>query len=319
MSRASSRSLVLMNATLWHPSRMRNPHSVLLEDLSRRQAEGLYLLLTSQGVEASVAGLSPRGRQQLLTAQSEAGRAARIIADEYPNGIPNFEPRPKRQQRNTLPWFGRGSWMVFVIMAVCVGFHLVVHQGFGPSARSRMIEFGAIQSSAIRSGEIWRFLSAVLLHFDASHLLSNMGTMLFLGPPLARSLGGPRLLVVFAVAGAAANVASYFLHPIAGLKAGASGGIAAFLGAMGGQTLQRPPASRRLQPWVILGALAAIYAMMIGFGPGRDNYAHVFGVLFGLALGRAMPSLPDVPKECEEHGATAEADESSKISRGGVL
>jgi hypothetical protein len=55
----------------------------------------------------------------------------------------------------------------------------------------------------------------------------------------------------------------------------------------------RPDRDRTLRPWIAVGALGAFYAMMIGFGPGRDNYAHVGGVLTGFLLGRLLAPLPE--------------------------
>jgi hypothetical protein len=54
----------------------------------------------------------------------------------------------------------------------------------------------------------------------------------------------------------------------------------------------RPNPDSRFKGWQRLGALAAFYGMMIGFGPGRDNVAHVAGVLLGIVIGRFMPTEP---------------------------
>jgi len=90
---------------------------------------------------------------------------------------------------------------------------------------------------------------------------------------------------VFLASGVGGNVASYFVTPAVGLKAGASGAIAGVLGALGGQAL-RPSRPRRRKWWQTLGALAALYGLLIGFSPRSDHVAHVAGLLVGLALGR---------------------------------
>jgi len=38
----------------------------------------------------------------------------------------------------------------------------------------------------------------------------------------------------------------------------------------------------------VLGALAAVYALLVGAGPGRDNAGHLGGLLAGIALGRIL-------------------------------
>jgi rhomboid protease GluP len=306
---------------LWHPSKMRNPDAVLLSGLSRRQAEAVNLLLSSQGIQGQVAGNRGSG-WRVEVDETVHARATAMIADEYPSGLPSFEPKSQPPPRPAVPWFGPGSWMVLSLLVVCVAIHAAVHQGVGPSSRSTMIDAGAILSSAVNNGQVWRLVSAVFLHFDAGHLLSNMITMLFLGPPLARAIGGPRLLFIFVGGGALANVFSHILHPIGGLKAGASGGIAAFLGALGGQALRRRTEKRRTQGWIVIGALAAIYAMMIGFGPGRDNYAHVFGVLSGVLLGWLVPPVatpeessvpPSVPPSMPPSASSSEPSPETRV------
>ncbi|MFT4571879.1 MAG: membrane associated rhomboid family serine protease [Hyphomicrobiaceae bacterium] len=287
---------------------MRNQDGVVLEGLSRLQAERVHLLLASMQLNATVIGGGGR-RFAILVADADRDRAIEVLADEYPDGVPQFTRT--RIRRSSTPadfrWFGQGSWMVVALLATCVGIHLLVHTGFGPSPRSRMMGAGAIAGYLVDRGEIWRLASAVFLHFDAGHLLSNMGTLTVLGPPLARLVGAWRLFGLFLATGVLANVVSHALNPIAGLKAGASGGIAGLLGALAGQAL-RPDRDRRLRPWIAVGALGAFYAMMIGFGPGRDNHAHVAGVVFGLILGRYCPSLPEPaePQSESESEATSE-------------
>jgi membrane associated rhomboid family serine protease len=85
---------------------------------------------------------------------------------------------------------------------------------------------------------------------------------------------------------------SHQLAPITGLKAGASGAIAGTLGALGGHAL-RPNPDSRFRSWHRVGALAAFYGLLIGFGPGRDNTAHLAGLLIGVVMGRLMAPLPE--------------------------
>jgi rhomboid protease GluP len=161
-------------------------------------------------------------------------------------------------------------------------------QGEGAGSRSRMLELGAIDYARIHAGEHWRFLTAIFLHFDVSHLLSNLSVMLIVGPPLAHQIGPGAFVLVFLATGVGGNVVSHLVTPAVGLKAGASGAIAGVLGALGGVALSRPSTDTRRTTWRTLGALAAIYGFLVGFGPGRDNVAHVAGLVTGLLLGRRI-------------------------------
>jgi rhomboid protease GluP len=188
-------------------------------------------------------------------------------------------------------WFGRGRCAIFAVAAICVAVFIAANVGSDAGTRSRLLALGAISYSTIGAGELWRLLTAVFLHFDIGHLLANMSALAVLGPPLAHQVGGARFLVVFLLGGIGANVVSHLLAPTVGLKAGASGGIAAVLGALGAQGV-RPQRRTRFKQWQILGALAAFYGLMIGFGPGRDNVAHLAGAVLGFLIGRVIEPLP---------------------------
>jgi rhomboid protease GluP len=144
----------------------------------------------------------------------------------------------------------------------------------------------------VRDGEWWRLASAAFLHFDLKHLIGNMSALLFLGPPLAAQIGHLRTFVLFLASAVAGNVVSQILGNDAAVKAGASGGICGLLGALAGVALARMAAAEdaraRRPAWQTLGALVALFGMIVGFEPGRDHYAHVGGLIAGLLLGRAF-------------------------------
>ncbi len=291
-------------APLWHLNPVSPPTAPLLSDVTREQADRAHLLLLSMDVPAQVVrGAS--GRSAVMVEASDFERAAWIIADEYPDGVPSG--RWKRRSSPSaelaqLPvrWFGRGSRALLGLVAATIAIHFVVHEGLEGAARSRLLDAGAIAYHLIEKGELWRLLAAVFLHFNLGHLLSNMGTLLFVGPPLAQMVGPWRMLGIYVAGGVLANVGSHLFNPVLGLKAGASGAVAAALGALGGQAMRSDGRPSRLKSWQALGAMAAAYGLMIGFGPGRDNVAHIVGILAGIALGRFVPPLDSGPPERSE-------------------
>lgn len=222
-----------------------------------------------------------------------ADEARRLLREEYPDGFPGVGVLSKATGiSSVLPvppeaWFGRGAVAVLAVMAVCVAMHIYVHAGSDIVVRARMIEMGAISYALVESGEYWRLLAAVMLHFDFGHLLSNMAVMLVVAPPLAHQAGPMRFLAIFFAAGVSGNIASHALFPTAGLKAGASGAIAGVIGGLGAYGLRYAEHSR-FKHWQVFAALLAFYAMVVGFGPGRDNTAHLFGLLSGLLYGRIL-------------------------------
>jgi len=287
-----------MTATMWQASLMRKSDALLRAGLDEPQSNRLMMLLSAMGVEGRLER-DASGHLALYVRSDDLPAAARWLAEDDSERTAEREAsgsqgnRGLRSDAIDMPagWFGRGRAAVFAVGALCTAVFAASTQAPDAGTRSQLLRFGAIGYSQIRAGELWRLASAVFLHFDVAHLLSNMAALIVIAPPLAHQIGGLRFLVVFVAGGVGANVASQLLAPTAGLKAGASGAIAATLGALGGLQL-RPNSHARFKRWQILGALAAFYGLTVGFGPGRDNVAHVAGVLIGIVLGRLIEPPP---------------------------
>ncbi|MDG2308085.1 MAG: rhomboid family intramembrane serine protease [Candidatus Binatia bacterium] len=250
------------------------PESRLLEVLA---------LLGSEGIEADY-----RARDgAILVAPLDENAARRTLVDV---DLSPPEPEPDKDREPTVVWSRRGTNALFAVVLVCAAVFWSTHLSGEAVTRARMLAHGAISWSLVESGELWRLLAAVFIHFDGAHILTNMLTLALIGPPLSHHLGAGRFLIVFVVSGVAGNVLSHFMVPTVGLKAGASGAVAGVLGALAGQTL-RPEFRGPFRRWQVLGALGAVYALLVGAGPGKDNAAHAGGLLAGLLLGRLLTPL----------------------------
>lgn len=249
-----------------------------------RRNEALALL-GSQGIEADY-----RTADGAILVEPLDENAARRLLTEVDL---TTEDEPEDTPEPTVLWSGRGSSGLVAVALACLAVFWSTHLSGAPPTRSRLLDHGAVSWSLVESGELWRLFTAVFLHFDGAHLLTNLLTLALVGPPLAHHLGAGRFLLVFVLTGVAGNVYSHFIVPTVGLKGGASGAVSGVLGALAGQTL-RPRFRGRLRRWQILGALGAVYALLVGAGPGRDNAAHLGGLLAGVVLGRLITSLDEV-------------------------
>ncbi|HYB97728.1 MAG TPA: rhomboid family intramembrane serine protease [Candidatus Limnocylindrales bacterium] len=265
---------------------MSNPtaRTVLRAGLKTHQAQQAVILLLAMGLDAQARNQPPLG-WEVSVPEEQAERAEALLREKEPER-PAPPPAPTLFPHGA--WSGKAAYAAAGLGALCVAIHLYVHEGVGPSPRSRMIEAGAVVPYLVAQGEWWRLLSAVFLHFDIRHLVSNMSALAILGPPLAAELGVGRFLAAFVISGVAGNVLSQLLNASAAVKAGASGGVCGILGALAGTALPYAAGTyeQRRPAWQTLGALAALFGMMVGFEPGRDHYAHVGGVLAGVVLGR---------------------------------
>jgi rhomboid protease GluP len=263
----------------------------LVGGLSAAEAAEVELLLASMGIPAVTrrdeAAGDGGGRAAVFAPPRDLELARRLLAEEFPLGRPL--PTPARPARPApMPPSRGGRIAAAALLGLLVLAFAALHLRGTPATRADFLRHGAIAATQISQGEYWRFATAMFVHFDALHLLSNTAVFLVVALPLADLLGPARLLAVFLATGLAGNLASHLVSPSLALKGGASGAIAGLLGALGGHQL-RPDRRSRFRRWQVLGALAAVYALLVGTGPGRDDLAHLGGLLSGIVLGRALP------------------------------
>ncbi len=153
--------------------------------------------------------------------------------------------------------------------------------------------------AALRDGSVLRLFTALFLHADWSHLLGNLVFLLIFGLPAERVLGPWRLLLLFLLGGAAANLAAlYAMGSPDQIIIGASGAVSALLGAY----LALFPGARlgvvlplglflefvRAPAYLLIGVWAALQIVFAYIGPSFGMVAwsaHLSGFLFGIVYG----------------------------------
>ena len=118
---------------------------------------------------------------------------------------------------------------------------IVVELMPGAEQRRLLMEWGALSGGlgspeawwqSFRTGSVLRLFTALFLHADWAHLLGNLVFLLIFGLPAERSMGPWRLLVLFLVGGAVANLAAVIaIGTPDRLIIGASGAVSALIGA----------------------------------------------------------------------------------------
>ena len=174
--------------------------------------------------------------------------------------------------------------------------------------RSLWMDWGALSTglgnpqdwwAALRDGSVLRLFTALFLHADWSHLLGNLVFLLIFGLPAERVLGPWRLLLLFLLGGAAANLAAlYAMGSPDQIIIGASGAVSALLGAY----LALFPGARlgvvlplglflefvRAPAYLLIGVWAALQVVFAYIGPSFGMVAwsaHLSGFLFGIVYG----------------------------------
>jgi membrane associated rhomboid family serine protease len=142
--------------------------------------------------------------------------------------IPSRQRAPRRW---AVPLLFVLLWLCFLAVAVLPD----------PQQRRLMLEWGALSGglaapaewmSALRDGRLLRLFTALFLHADWAHLLGNLVFLLIFGLSAERAMGPWRLLALFLLGGAMANLAAAIaIGTPDRLIIGASGAVSALIGA----------------------------------------------------------------------------------------
>jgi membrane associated rhomboid family serine protease len=158
-------------------------------------------------------------------------------------------------------------------------------------------ERGSADADRILGGEFWRIVTALTLHANLPHVLSNaVGIALFLS--ILSSMLGPGLAsALVLLAGAGGNLVNAFVHGGAHVSVGASTAVFGAVGMLGGLGLGRR--GRRKIPgrraWLTVAAALALLAMLGTGGERVDVLSHLFGFMLGIALGLCTAFMAPSP------------------------
>jgi len=205
-----------------------------------------------------------------------------------------IEPRQRPRILWATPLLFAALWLAYVLAALRA-----------PAGRlAATLDWGVLTGGldslaawrgALADGSLLRLFSGLFLHADWLHLLGNLVFLLIFGLPAERTMGGRRLLALFLLGGAVANLAAVLaIGAPDRVVIGASGAVSALIGAylalfpgarLGvvlplGLFLQfvRVPASLLIGLWVLLQMVFAYSGPAFGAVAWS---AHIAGFLFG--------------------------------------
>jgi rhomboid protease GluP len=243
---------------------------------SRADAEQYALVLAALGINCRLVALD--GAVTLSVAPADAARARQEVA--------SYTWENQWQSRSSHP-----ARALMQGIESALAYDAVLLFLYGASRREAFSQdwwsAGAAQAGLIADGEWWRTLTALGLHADLGHLVSNLAFGSFLGLLLAQLLGPGLAWLAILVGGAGGNALNALLHPAAHTAVGASTAIFAALGILAALAWMRRAALGRhgLRRWLPLAAGVMLLAYL-GFGGERtDIGGHIAGFAVGTALG----------------------------------
>jgi membrane associated rhomboid family serine protease len=225
-------------------------------------------------------GLSPRMQRTpdgiaLMVPRHEVGRAlAGLAAYEKENSgraIPQTPAQPLDLRSGALA----GSLLI--------GFFAVTSWRPAPL----WLERGSANAARILDGELWRAVTALTLHADAAHAVSNGFAMAVFFGAVSAQLGVGVASALILLSGAGGNLANAYLQGSPHDAVGASTALFGAVGLLGSLAMmrRRRALGDKRRAWVTLAAALALLGMLGSGGARVDVLAHLWGFLLGGLLG----------------------------------
>ena len=139
----------------------------------------------------------------------------------------------------------------------------------------------------VADGAWWQLLTSAFSHLDTVHILMNMVSLWFLGPPLEAALGRVRFLAVYLVSALAGSTLVMWLSDPSTQTLGASGAIFGLLGALLVMVYKVRGDYRTVLTWL---AINLVYTF--GFGSGISWQGHVGGLIGGFVMAAIIVYAP---------------------------
>ncbi|MEO8603571.1 MAG: rhomboid family intramembrane serine protease [bacterium] len=189
-------------------------------------------------------------------------------------------PRP---QRPLVPEYGPSLTALIAAAVLCVIFVFS-----GPRDGDHFwFAAGSADATRIAAGEWWRNVTALLLHADFLHVLSNAIVLVLFGGALCRLIGPGAGLALMVLAGGGGNALNIALRGAPHNAIGASTGIFGAIGGLAAVRVVQHWQGARVSAWRAWAPLAAGIALlgMLGSSTRSDVLAHLFGFAVGVGLG----------------------------------
>lgn len=219
-------------------------------------------------------------------------RQAAAIAAVMPD---QMTPRYATENHQRLRFFEQITkrtphlWSTWTILAVTsLVFVAMASNGAGLliAKSSYAIAHGSNYGPYTLSGQWWRLLTAVFIHFGLFHFVVNMIVLVQTGRIAERLFGNARFMTIYLFAGLTGSLMSLLWRP--GINsAGASGAIFGVLGALLAYVIRYSESIPRavFLKHFRLTAVFILYNLYSGFTHrGIDNGAHVGGLIGGFML-----------------------------------
>jgi rhomboid protease GluP len=188
----------------------------------------------------------------------------------------------------TMHFSGSNLYVTYSIIAInALVFILMAFSGAGIIETNPLVhvQWGSNYTPLTLSGDWWRLLTSVFIHFGIIHIVMNTYAFYMAGVYLEPMLGKARYIVAYLCTGVLASLTSLWWHDEGVNSAGASGAIFGMYGVFLALLLTNLiPKQIRTSLLQSIGVFV-VYNLIYGMKSGVDNAAHIGGLVSGLVIG----------------------------------
>jgi GlpG protein len=135
----------------------------------------------------------------------------------------------------------------------------------------------------VQSGQIWRLITPIFIHFGPTHLIFNMIILYDLGRLIEIAQGTRRLALLVVLIGIGSNVGQYLIGgPFFG---GMSGVLYGMVGYIWLRSHSDPSSGLMISPMTLGVMLVWFFLCLFGIIPGVANGTHAVGLVMGMIWG----------------------------------
>jgi len=248
---------------------------ILCENLTQDQAETYGLVLDAYGLTYSIRRSG--SVWELWVDEAIHGRAIELI-DQYIDENPHISLHDT-QETETYQRTFTGIWASLILMACSIAVNM------SGSVDKVVREYGA-SAYYILNGEIYRTVTALMLHASYPHLAGNMAGIAIFGTAVCNITGAGVGWLMILLTGILGNLANAVLYRYGHVSIGASTAVFGAVGILAAYQLSRKVkiAGQRMKAWLPLAGGLALLGLL-GSSKHSDLTAHLFGFIAGICLG----------------------------------
>jgi membrane associated rhomboid family serine protease len=250
---------------------------ILFENLTQQQADISALVLSSSGVSYRLKQDKNGWGVWVEEAHyQKALQSMNFYFRENRNHFPVYDQKPEFNTATIIS----GIMAAFFLLLFYMAFQL-------PGSADDVVRRYGASAFMILNGELYRTVTALMLHADEVHLVGNMISIAVFGTVVCAICGSGLGWLMILMSGMFGNLINAFMYETGHISIGASTAVFGAIGILAGlQSLKyQRPFKRKTAAWIPVACGLALLGMLGSGGLRVDIMAHLFGLICGMIMG----------------------------------